>query len=92
VIRAFRDKGLEDLFRTGTSRRIPVAMRKKIERRLDVLDAASGPNGVDVPGFGLHPLKGKRAGEWSIRVTGNYRITFRFEDGDVLDVDLEDYH
>jgi proteic killer suppression protein len=49
-------------------------------------------NGVKVPGFDLHELKGNRAGEWSISVTGNYRMIFKFEDGDAFDVDLEDYH
>jgi proteic killer suppression protein len=67
-------------------------MRKRIERRLDVLNAAQNANGVNVPGWNLHPLKGKRAGEWAITVTGNYRMTFRFENGDAFDLDLEDYH
>ena len=45
-----------------------------------------------MPGWRLHPLKGKRAGEWSVTVTGNYRMTFRFEGQDAFDVDLVDYH
>ena len=47
---------------------------------------------MNVPGFDLHPLKGDRAGEWGITVTKNYRITFRFVNGDALNVNLEDYH
>ena len=67
-------------------------MRKRLELRLDVLDAAQTIRGVNAPGFDLHPLKGDHAGEWGITVTRNYRITFRFENGDALDVNLEDYH
>ena len=46
----------------------------------------------DAPGFRLHPLKGARAGEWSANVSGNWRVVFRFEDGEAVDVDLVDYH
>ncbi len=67
-------------------------MVNRIIRQLDVLDAAQSINGVNVPGYRLHPLKGDRSGEWSITVTGNWRITFRFENGDAYNVDLEDYH
>ena len=48
--------------------------------------------GGDAPGFRLHPLKGDRTGEWSVRVSGNWRVVFRFEDGEAVDVDLVDYH
>jgi toxin HigB-1 len=92
VIRTFRHKGLKELFETGKSKSIPADMRARILRRLDVLDAAQTIAGVNVPGFNLHPLKGNRAGEWSITVTGNYRITFRFENGDAHDLNFEDYH
>jgi len=44
------------------------------------------------PGSGLHPLKGNMAGHWAVTVTGNYRITFQFEDGDVYNMDYMDYH
>ena len=56
------------------------------------LDAAGKPSELDLPGYRLHPLRGDRRGSWSISITGNWRITFRFEDGDVYDVDLVDYH
>jgi toxin HigB-1 len=92
VIKTFRHKGLKELFETGTSKSVPSEMRERIQRRLDVLDAAATINGVNVPGFSLHQLKGKSAGEWVITITKNYRITFRFENGDALDVHLEDYH
>jgi proteic killer suppression protein len=92
LIKTFRHKGLKEQFETGTSKTVPADMRERIQRRLDVLDAARTISGVNVPGFNLHPLKGNRAGEWAITVTKNYRITFRFENGDALDVHLEDYH
>ncbi len=57
--------------------------------RLDVVDA---PSELDLPGYGLHPLKGKLKGFWAIRVSGNWRIIFRFKDGDAFDVNLIDYH
>ena len=56
------------------------------------LDIASMPSDVDLPGYRLHPLKGNLKGMWSISISGNWRITFRFEEGDVYDVDLVDYH
>ena len=63
-----------------------------LERMLDLLDACATPTDMAVPGFKFHELKGSRKGTFSISVTGNYRITFRFEGEDALDVDLEDYH
>jgi proteic killer suppression protein len=56
------------------------------------LDTAVRSADVDLPGYRLHPLKGALKGYWSITISGNWRITFRFEEGDVLDVDLLDYH
>ena len=63
----------------------------RIERMLDLLDACATPSDMAVPGFKFHELMGNRKGNFSISVTGNYRITFRFEGEDALDVDLEDY-
>jgi len=60
--------------------------------RLSALDTASLIDDMDLPGFSLHPLKGKRIGEWAIDVSGNWRITFRFEDGDAHVLNYEDYH
>lgn len=67
-------------------------MVDRLRRRLDVLDAADSIQALGLPGFRLHPLKGTLSGKYSIRVTRNWRITFRFENGDVFDVNLEDYH
>jgi proteic killer suppression protein len=67
-------------------------MVAKIERVLARLDEAAEPGNMALPGFGLHPLKGGLAGYWAVRVSANWRIVFRFEDGNVTDVDLIDYH
>lgn len=67
-------------------------MADRLRRRLDVLDAADSLEALGLPGFRLHPLRGDLRGKHSIRVTGNWRITFRFQNGDIFDVDLEDYH
>ena len=57
-----------------------------------MLDEATESRHMNLPGLRLHPLKGARAGQWSVSVSGNWRIVFRFTDGEVVDVDLVDYH
>ncbi len=64
----------------------------KVERILARLDEAKGPADMDLPGFRLHPLKGDLAGYWSVRVSGNWRIVFRFDGAHARDLDLIDYH
>ena len=92
MIRGFRHKGLKQLYDKGDRRKVLPAYADKIERLLARLDQASGPQDMDLPGYRLHPLKGRRAGFWSVTVSGNWRVIFRFEDGDTYDVDLVDYH
>ena len=60
--------------------------------RLAALDTAQTIDDLDIPGFRLHTLKGKKKGLWAIDVSGNWRLTFRFEEGSVYDVNYEDYH
>jgi proteic killer suppression protein len=92
VIRSFRHKGLEQYFtrsdRSGIDRRQSTC----ILRLLDRLDAAMKPEDMNLPGYRFHRLKGDRKRAFSVSVSGNWRITFRFEDGDAVDVNLEDYH
>ena len=64
----------------------------RIRRVIAQLAAARSPRDMDLPGARLHPLTGDRAGQWSVRATGNWRVVFRFEDGVTVDVDLIDYH
>jgi proteic killer suppression protein len=92
MIRTFRHKGLEQLFQTGQSRLVAPELTARIRRRLDYLNRAREVNDVNVPGFRLHELKGNRRGTWSMTVSGNQRLTFKFVDGHAFDVDLEDYH
>jgi proteic killer suppression protein len=92
VIESFRHRGLKRLYEKGDRSGLPAARIEKIENILSLLDAASAPQDLDIPGFRLHPLKGELKGFWSVMVSGNWRITFRFEDRNAQDVDLTDYH
>jgi proteic killer suppression protein len=92
MIKGFRHKELKLLFESGNKKAVPTKLADKITRRLDALGAAFDPLGLFIPGFDMHELQGDRKGTWSISVTGNLRLTFRFEDSDAFDVDLEDYH
>lgn len=92
MIKTIKHRGLRLLYERGDKGSIGANMRDRIERILFVLDQAESLDELDIPGYRLHPLTGDRKGTWSIRVTGNWRVTFLFADGDVFDVDLEDYH
>jgi len=92
MIKSWKHKGLKELFLKGIRSGVRADMADRIRRRLDVLDAANSLEALGLPGFRLHPLSGDMKGKYSIRVTGNWRITFRLENGDVFDVNLEDYH
>ena len=92
-IRTFRHKGLKRLYEAGERRDIPAALAEKIADVLLAIDEATRPGDVGLfPGWRLHPLKGDLKGFWSVSVSGNWRIVFRFEKGDAFDVDLIDYH
>ncbi|MGH9769498.1 MAG: type II toxin-antitoxin system RelE/ParE family toxin [Blastocatellia bacterium] len=92
MIMSWLHKGLRDFFETGSKKGIPPEMASRIRIRLDALDAATIINDLDLPGFNLHELKGDRKGTWSIWVSGNWRVTFKFANGNATDVNLEDYH
>lgn len=92
MIRNFRHRGLERLFTKGDERGIQTTQAPRIRRLLDAINAARDVKELDIPGYGFHPLKGSRVGQWSLKVSGNWRVTFRFEGEDAADVDLEDYH
>lgn len=92
MIKSFRRKGLKRLFETGDRRGVTTDLADRLRRQLDVLNRARTPSDVNLPGYRLHRLKGHRADTWSITVSGNWRITFTFADGDASGVDLEDYH
>jgi proteic killer suppression protein len=92
MIRSFRHKGLRLLFEDGSRRGVRADQADKISRVLLLLNRATKPDDMALPGFRLHPLKGDLAGFWAVSVSSNWRVIFRFEDGDVCDVDLIDYH
>lgn len=92
VIRTFAHKGLRRFFEQDDRQGIAPAHAPGIARILDRLDASPSPADINLPGFHFHELTGKRRGSYSVRVSGNWWITFRFEDEDTFDVDLEDYH
>ena len=85
-------QGPEATLRRANPKGVHATFRGKIENILTVVDAASSPADVDLPGFRLHELTGDQAGVWSVTVNKNWRITFRFENGGATDVDLIDYH
>lgn len=92
MIKSFRHKGLKLFFETGTTRGIQPSHAGKLGDILDFLDAATEAQDMNLPGFRLHQLTGNRQGIWSVKVSGNWRVTFRFEHGDAHVVDYEDYH
>ena len=92
MIVSFRHKGLEVLYHTGSTRGVQASHAGKLKRILSALDAASGPEQLNLARFKLHPLKGKLKGHWSLWVNGNWRATFRFIGADVELVDYLDYH
>ena len=85
-------KGLRRLHENDDPRGLPASLVRRVSQILDDLEHANGPRDMDRPTYHLHPLKGDRRGQWSVRVSGNQRIVFRFVEGEAMDVDLVDYH
>jgi proteic killer suppression protein len=92
VILSFRHDGLKRFFETGSKAGIQPAHAERLRRQLTVLDASSIPADMGRPGWDLHLLKGNLKGHWSVRVNGNWRMTFLFEDGNAILVDCRDDH
>lgn len=92
MIESFQHKGLRRLFEEDDRRKVPAAHIDKIVRILARLNEAMTVQDMGLPGYRLHPLKGELTGFWSVSVSGNRRIVFRFENGTAYDVDLIDYH
>ena len=83
---------MQRLYEHGDARRLNPDHLERIERVIALLQDARWPRDVDMPGLGLHQLRGDRRGQWSVRVSGNWRIVFRIESGEAVDIDLIDYH
>ena len=92
MIRSFKHKGLQRFFESGETSGIQSAHAKRLRLILGRLQASIDAGDMDLPALYLHQLKGKQKGRWSVRVSGNWRVTFRFEKPDALEVDYEDYH
>lgn len=92
MIISFKHKGLERFYRTGSTSGIQSAHASKLSRLLARIDSAKTPNDMNLPGWGLHPLTGKLDGHWSVKVNGNWRMTFKIENGHAEIVDYQDYH
>jgi len=92
VIESFQHKGLRRFFEDDDRRKVPAANSDKIARILARLNEALTVQDMGLPGYRLHPLKGELTGFWSVSVSGNWRVIFRFESGAAYDVDLIDYH
>ena len=92
MILSFKHRGLRALCNGRGARRVAPEHIRKLVRILAVLDRSSAPEDMDLPGFRLHPLAGQLSGYYAVSVSGNWRVTFRFEDGYAVEVDYTDYH
>ena len=92
MIRSFQHKCLKAFFQTGTTKGIRADHAKRLRLILGAMNVAADPVELDLPGFRLHPLKGQLTGFWSLTVSGNWRVIFRFIEADVELIDYLDYH
>jgi proteic killer suppression protein len=92
AIKGFRHKGLEQFFATGSQRGIQAKHEDRLRLIFGSLNAAAAAQDMNLPGLGLHKLQGSRKGTWVVKVSGNWRVTFKFADKDADNVDYEDYH
>lgn len=92
MIISFKHRGLKRFCEKGDRSRISPQLANTLNEVLSLLEVAQMADDMNVPGYRLHPLKGDRKGYWAVHVSKNWRITFRFEAGNVCDVNLEDYH
>ena len=93
MIKTFADRHTRELYETGKSKRCPTEVRKRALRKLEYLDLATGLDDLKVPPSNrFHELERDRKGQYSISVNDQWRICFRFVDGDAYDVELTDYH
>lgn len=92
MIRSFRSKALRDFFETGSTRRLSVQNPTRLGRILRALDDAGRPEDMNLPGYRFHSLKGAERGRYAVDASGNWRVTFAWDEADAVDVDLEDYH
>ncbi len=92
MIKSFKHRGLEKYFYNDDQSRINQEHTARIIRILDRLDASLKPQDMNLPGYKLHKLSGKEKGTWSVWVSGNWRVTFKFNKNNAVDVNYTDYH
>ena len=92
MIRSFTHKGLHKFFTTGSTAGIQAKHKERMAKILLLLDGATAVQDIALPSYDLHKLKGNMKNLWAVKVSGNWRVTFRFEDGDVYVVNYLDYH
>ncbi|MBN1142631.1 MAG: type II toxin-antitoxin system RelE/ParE family toxin [Deltaproteobacteria bacterium] len=92
MIQNFRHKGLKRLFESGITSGVDPQHAARMRKILALLETAETLKDMDLPGLDLHPLRGDRKGTWAVKISGNWRMTFRMKNGDAFDLDYEDYH
>ncbi len=92
MIKSFTHRGIKRFYDAGLRFGTQSAHASKLARQLARLNQAKTPADINIPGWKLHPLKGELAGHWAISVSGNWRLIFKFTNGDAFDVDYGDYH
>ncbi|MDQ3374500.1 MAG: type II toxin-antitoxin system RelE/ParE family toxin [Acidobacteriota bacterium] len=92
MIQSFKHRGLRELFEKGKSKHIASDFAPKLLRQMDAINQADAPKQLNFPSYDLHELKGERTGTWVMKINKNWRLTFKFESGNAIDLDLEDYH
>jgi proteic killer suppression protein len=92
MIKSLKHKGLKKLYETGSKQGVKPEHVVRLQLILARLDASSAPEDMNLPGLGLHSLKGPLKNFWSVSVSGNWRVIFRFENSHAIDVDYLDYH
>lgn len=91
MIRTFRSKALAEFAANGDGSKLPVKNHKRVARLLMVLNVATKPDDMNLPGFRFHSLRGKPQ-RYAVDASGNYRVTFGWDEPDAIAVDIEDYH
>jgi proteic killer suppression protein len=92
MIKSFKSKALAELFNKGNARKVQPKHAERLNLILGLLDIAMNAGQMNAPGLRMHPLKGKPAGRYAVWVDENFRVVFRFEAGDAMEVDYVDYH
>ena len=92
MIQKFKHKGLKQLFESGVQKGVNPKHVTRLRNILALLETAETPEDMDLPGLGLHQLKGKSKGIWAVKISGKWRMTFKIQNGDAFEINYEDYH